>query len=133
MCHTPSIGTTQIPHWGSSVSGKGSSASLDLSAATQLLGNTDMYSTQTTGQMDVRQLHNVYVRSCALANNHCIGPIGCRDTAAKDAGDGLTGNILHRSNGLHTDYIDVGGKQLSTLDFFITDFEGNAVDLRGGV
>ena len=30
------------------------------------------------------------------------------------------------------DYIDVGGKQLSTLDFFVTDFEGHAVKLRGG-
>ena len=30
------------------------------------------------------------------------------------------------------DYIDVGGRQLSTLDFFVTDFEGNDVDLRGG-
>ena len=111
---------------------KGSSAGLGISALTQLLGNTDLYSSQTTGQIDVRQLHNVYVRSFALANNHCIGPSGARTLLQKIPVMDLPGNILHRSNGLHMDYIGVGGKQLSTLDFFITDFEGNAVDLRGG-
>ena len=111
---------------------KGSSAGLGISALTQLLGNTDLYSSQTTGQIDVRQLHNVYVRSFALANNHCIGPSGAKTLLQKIPVMDLPGNILHRSNGLHMDYIDVGGKQLSTLDFFVTDFEGNAVDLRGG-
>ena len=110
---------------------KGSSAGLDLSALTQLLGNTDLYDSQTTGQIDVRQLHNVYVRSFALANNHCIGPSGARTLLQNIQVMDLPGNILHRSNGLHMYHIDVGGKQLNTLDFFITDFEGNAVDLRG--
>ena len=30
------------------------------------------------------------------------------------------------------EYIDVGGKQLSTLDLCVPAFEGNAVDLFGG-
>ena len=58
---------------------KGSSAGLNLSGLTQLLGNTELYSTQITGQIDVRQLHNVYIRSFALANNHCIGPSCARN------------------------------------------------------
>ena len=111
---------------------KGSSAGMDLSALTQLMANTDLLSSQSTGRIDVRQLHNVYIRSFALANNHCIGPSGARTLLQKIPVVDLPGNVLHRSSAHQMDYIDVSGRQLSTLDFFVTDFEGNDIDLRGG-
>ena len=98
-----------------------------------LLASSRMYITQDTGAIDVRRLHNVYVRSRALSNMNTIGPSDAQSLLCKIPVTNQPGDVLSRyHNGAVHDYIACGGRTLSSLDFFVTDYAGNAVDLRGG-
>ena len=113
--------------------GKGSSKTLDLSALLQLLAGP-LYTTQETGAIDVRRVHNVYVHSQALSNHNVISAMsGNRTCIVKIPVSGQPGDVLHRAHsGNMYDYIDVGNKTLSTLDIQILDGRGFPLDLRGG-
>ena len=113
--------------------GKSSSASLQLSSFMQLLSGTHLNFTQTTGALDIRRAHNVYVRSNALASTTTVGPPFARTLLVKIPCDALPGEVLSRTHsGHHQDYIECGNRMLSTLDFQITDYDNNQLDLRGG-
>ena len=113
--------------------GKASSAGTSLSSFLALLASTDLNITQETGSIDVRRLHNVYIRSRALSNNSIVGPPQSQTLLCKIPVTNLMGDVLSRyHNGAVHDYIACSNRSLSTLDFFVTDYEGNPVDLRGG-
>ena len=98
-----------------------------------MLASTRMYITQETGSIDVRRLHNVYVRSRALSNINTIGPADSQTLLCKIPVTNQPGDVLSRyHNGAVHDYIACAGRSLSSLDFFVTDYEGHPVDLRGG-
>ena len=98
-----------------------------------LLASTRMYITQETGSIDVRRLHNVYVRSRALSNINTIGPADSQTLLCKIPVTNQPGDVLSRyHNGAVHDYIACAGRSLSSLDFFVTDYEGHQVDPRGG-
>ena len=98
-----------------------------------LLASSRMYITQDTGAIDVRRLHNVYLRSNSLRNNNIIGPPESQTLLCKIPVTNQSGDVLSRyHNGAVHDYIACSNRSLSTIDFFVTDYDGNAVDLRGG-
>ena len=111
--------------------GRGTSANLDLPALLQLLAGS-LYTSQETGAVDTRAVHNIYVTSNALSNNNVIGLRNSRTTVVKIHVLGLNGDVLHRAHSGHQyDYVNVGNRTLSTLDFQIKDSNGNIRDLRG--
>ena len=112
---------------------RGTSANLDLSALLQLLAQPRLYTSQVTGAIDVRRVHNVYIHSQALSNNNVLGTDGGRTTLVKIPVIGQLGDVLHRYHSGHAyDFVDVSNKTLSTLDFEIKDGRGDPLDLRGG-
>ena len=113
--------------------GKSTSATLGMSGFLQLLAGTNLNFVQTSGALDIRRAHNVYVRSNALSSSSTIGPPRSRTLLVKIPCDGLPGDVLSRAHsGHHHDYIECGNRLISTLDFQITDYEGNVLVLRGG-
>ena len=113
--------------------GKRSSAGTSFTEFLTLLASTRLYITQETGSIDVRRLHNVYVRSRAVSNINTIGPADSQSLLCKIPVTNQPGDVLSRyHNGAVHDYIACAGRSLSSLDFFVTDYEGHPVDLRGG-
>ena len=113
--------------------GRRSSAGTSFSEFMALLASSRMYITQDTGAIDVRRLHNVYVRSRALSNMNTIGPPDAQSLLCKIPVTNQPGDVLSRyHNGAVHDYIACGGRTLSSIDVFCTDYAGNMVDLRGG-
>ena len=112
---------------------RGTSANLDLPALLQLLAQPSLYTSQVTGAIDIRRVHNVYIHSQALSNNNVLGTDGGRTTLVKIPVLGQVGDVLHRYHSGHAyDFVDVSNKTLATLDFEIKDGRGDPLDLRGG-
>ena len=111
----------------------GTSANLDLSALLQLLAQPGLYTSQVTGAIDIRRVHNVYIHSTALSNNNVLGTDGGRTTLVKIPVLGQMGDVLHRYHSGHAyDFVDVSNKTMATLDFEVKDGRGDPLDLRGG-
>ena len=112
---------------------RGTSANLDLPALLQLLAQPVMNTSQATGAIDIRRVHNVFISSDALANNNTIGIPGSRTTLVKIPVLGQMGDILHRYHSGHAyDFVDVSNRTFATLDFEVKDGRGDPLDLRGG-
>ena len=96
----------------------GTSANLELPALLQLLGQGGLNSSQETGTIDIRRVHNVYVHSNPLSNNNVIGTDGGRTTLVKIPVLGQIGDVLHRYHSGHAcDFVDVSSKTMSTPRF----------------
>ena len=67
--------------------GRGTSANLDLPALLQLLTGS-LYTSQETGAVDTRAVHNIYVTSNALSNNNVVGLRNSRSTVVKQSCSG---------------------------------------------
>jgi len=87
----------------------------------------------TSGEVDVRNIHTLYVHSNALSNFSSIGPKGSRSVLARIPVLGLSGSVLFKqhSGNLH-DIIDCSGKMLRLLDFSVRNSHNQIVDLHGG-
>ena len=87
----------------------------------------------TSGEVDVRNVHTLYVHSNALSNFSAIGPKGSRSVIARIPVTGLSGSVLFKqhSGNLH-DIIDCSGKMLRLLDFSVRNSHNQLVDLHGG-
>ena len=58
---------------------------------------------------------------------------GARTTICKIPVLGQVGDVLHRAHsGHHLDFVDVGNKMLTTLDFEVRDAQNRLLNLRGG-
>ena len=113
--------------------GKRSSEGTSYAAFEALLAAPHLPLLRETGSIDVRRLHNAYIRSRALSSNNIIGPPDAQTLICKIPVTEQPGDILLRyHNGAQHDYIACGGRTLNMLDFFVTDFEGNEISLRGG-
>ena len=98
-----------------------------------LLAAPHMPITRETGSIDIRRLHNAYIRSHALSSNNIIGPPQAQTLICKIPVTEQPGDVLSRyHNGAAHDYIACSGRTLNMLDFFVTDYDGNMVSLRGG-
>jgi len=87
----------------------------------------------TSGEVDVRNVHTLYVHSNALSNFSALGPKGSRSVIARVPVVGLSGSVLfnQHSGNMH-DVIDCSGKMLRVLDFSVRNFHNQLVDLHGG-
>ena len=89
--------------------------------------------TQTTGVVDVRNVHVVYLHSNALSNFGTIGPAGSRTVLARLPVTNLNGSVLFKQHsGNSHDYTDCSGKMLRVLDFQIKNSSNELIDLHGG-
>ena len=114
--------------------GKGSSVNTKLAQMIAIMDQQDLAYTFETGAVDVRRVNNVYVHSQALSNRNVISLMaGARTTICKIPVLGQVGDVLHRAHsGHHLDFIDVGNKMLTTLDFEVRDAQNRLLNLRGG-
>ena len=114
--------------------GKSSSVNTKLAQMITIMDQQDLAYTFETGAIDVRRVHNVYVHSQALSNRNVISLVaGARITICKIPVLGQVGDVLHRAHsGHHSDFIDVGNKMLTTLDFEVRDAQNRLLNLRGG-
>ena len=89
--------------------------------------------TYTSGEVDVRNVHTLYVHSNALSNFSSIGPRGSRSVLSRVPVTELSGSVLFKqhSSNLH-DIIDCSGKMLRVLDFSVRNSHNQLVDLHGG-
>ena len=111
---------------------RGSSANVKWPALKLNLINT-MSKTQTTGSIDVRHKTSLYLHSNSLSNNRIVGPAGSRSVICRIPVTQLYGGVERRAHSSHPlDFIPVGGRTLSVLDFQVRDSFGNIVTLHGG-
>ena len=87
----------------------------------------------TSNQVDVRNLHTLYLHSNSLSNFSAIGPAGSRSVLARLPVTSLSGGVLYKqhSGNMH-DIQDCSGKMLSVLDFSVRNSKNEIVDLHGG-
>ena len=99
-----------------------------------ILDQQDLVYTSEAGAIDVRRVNNVYVHSRALSNRNVISLMaGVRTTICKIPVLGQVGDVLHRAHsGPHLDFVDVGNKMLTTLDFEVRDAQNRLLNLRVG-
>ena len=114
--------------------GKGSSVNAKTAQIIAIMDQQDLAYTFETGAVDVRRVNNVYVHSQALSNRNVISLMaGARTTICKIPVLGSMGDVLHRAHsGHHLDFVDVGNKMLTTLDFEVRDAQNRLLNLRGG-
>ena len=113
--------------------GKRSSAGKSYDDFLAMLATPQLLISQETGSIDIRRLHNVYIRSQALSSNTIIGPPQSQTLLCKIPVTQQPGDVLSRyHNGATHDYVACSGRTLNMLDFFVTDYDGNAIDMRGG-
>ena len=95
--------------------------------------STQWPKTYTTNEVDVRNIHTLYLHSNALSNFSAIGPAGSRSVIARLPVTGLSGSVLFKqhSGNMH-DIIECSGKMLRVLDFSIRNSQNQIVDLHGG-
>ena len=96
--------------------GRGSSVNTNFAGLMTLLAN-NLGTSQETGAIDVRKVSNVFIHSEALSNHNCYG-IGARTMLVNIPVLGMMGDIIHRgATSHHLDFIDLGNKTLSLLEF----------------
>jgi hypothetical protein len=87
----------------------------------------------TSGEVDVRNVHTLYVHSNALSNFTSIGPKGSRSVLARIPVLGLSGSVENKQHSRNLyDIIDCSGKMLRLLGFSVRNSHNQIVDLHGG-
>ena len=76
--------------------GKRGSAGTSFAEFMALFASSLMYITQETGSIDVRRLHNVYVRSRALSSVSIIGPAASQSLLCNILVTNQPGDVLSR-------------------------------------
>jgi hypothetical protein len=84
----------------------------------------------TTGLIDLRRYHNLYITSPNISSFSTLSPTGLtvikKVPVTSDYGTIIYDNVVSNH-----DFIDVSKLLLKTLEFRITDVHGNVIDLRG--
>ena len=87
----------------------------------------------TSGFIDLRSKHSLFVHSPSFGNYTSIGPRGVRTILQKipvhNAYGGLT---FYEHSGHPADYIEVSSTTIRTMKFELRDARGNLVNLNGG-
>lgn len=95
--------------------------------------NNTFASSATSGFVDLRSKHSLFVHSPSFGNYTSIGPRGVRTILQKipvrNAYGGLT---IYEHSGHPSDYIEVSSTTIRTMQFELRDARGNFVDLHGG-
>lgn len=87
----------------------------------------------TTGSIDVRNYHNLYLHSSTLTNYHTIGPMGVKSVLCRIPVNSSYGDTIYKQHsGLVHDYLECGGVALRTMQFSLRDANNSEVTLNGG-
>jgi hypothetical protein len=86
----------------------------------------------TSGFVDLRRVHNLYVHSPSFGNYNTVAPGGVRTALCKIPVEVGTGGLVRWSTGGSSfDYIECGVRSLHLLRLEIKDEDGNFLDLQG--
>jgi hypothetical protein len=86
----------------------------------------------TSGFVDLRRVHNIFVHSPSFGNYNTVAPGGVRTALCKIPVEVGTGGLVRWSTGGSSfDYIECGVRSLHLLRLEIKDEDGNFIDLQG--
>ena len=95
------------------------------------LGDT-WASSITSGFVDLRRAHSIFIHAPGFGNNNTIGCGGSRSIIAKVPVDvGYAGAIRWYMSGSEHDSIEVGVHSITILKIELRDVAGNLIDLKG--
>ncbi len=87
----------------------------------------------TSGFVDLRRCHNIFMHCPGFGSHNCIGPLGSRNILAKIPVDVGYGNPVHLFfSGSDHDAIEAGVRAVSNLKVELRDVHGNILDFKGG-
>jgi len=91
-------------------------------------------SSMTTGSIDVRNYHQLYLHSDSLTSFLSHGPMGVKSVIARIPVNSKPGETLHKQHsGLIHDFVSCGGVALQNIKFSVRDGNNMPVRLRGHV
>jgi hypothetical protein len=86
----------------------------------------------TSGFVDLRRVHNVFVHSPSFGNYNTVAPGGVRTVLCKIPVEvGYGGLVRWSTGGSSFDYIECGVRSLHLLRLELKDADGNLLDLQG--
>ena len=86
----------------------------------------------TSGFVDLRRVHNIFVHSPSFGNYNTVSPGGVRTALCKIPVEvGYSGLVRWSTGGSSFDYIECGVRSLHLLRLEIKDEDGNFIDLQG--
>ena len=86
----------------------------------------------TSGFVDLRRVHNIFVHSPSFGNYNTVSPGGVRTALCKIPVEvGYSGLVRWSTGGSSFDYIECGVRSLHLLRLEIKDADGNFIDLQG--
>ena len=85
----------------------------------------------TSGLVDLRRVHNIFVHSPSFGNYNTVGPGGVRTGLCKIPCDvGFSSLCRWSTGGSSFDYIECGVRSLHVLRLELKDADGNLLDLQ---
>ena len=113
--------------------GRASTRNLSWNLLQNIVNAPNLLTEQTSGAIDVRKCHCIFLHSSDLTNYKCLGPAGSRSILAKiPVNVGHGGVLVHQHSGHILDYTPCGGITTQTLNFDLRSSDNEPVDLRGG-
>jgi hypothetical protein len=86
----------------------------------------------TSGFVDLRRVHNIFVHSPSFGNYNTVSPGGVRTALCKIPVEvGYGGLVRWSTGGSSFDYIECGVRSLHLLRLELKDADGNLIDLNG--
>jgi hypothetical protein len=86
----------------------------------------------TSGFVDLRRVHNIFVHSPSFGNYNTVSPGGVRTALCKIPVEvGYGGLVRWSTGGSAFDYIECGVRSLHLLRLELKDADGNLLDLQG--
>jgi hypothetical protein len=86
----------------------------------------------TSGFVDLRRVHNIFVHSPSFGNYNTVSPGGVRTALCKiPVETGYGGLVRWSTGGSSFDYIECGVRSLHLLRLELKDADGNLLDLQG--
>jgi hypothetical protein len=86
----------------------------------------------TSGFVDLRRVHNLFVHSPSFGNYNTVAPGGVRTALCKIPVEvGYSGLVRWSTGGSSFDYIECGVRSLHLLRLELKDADGNLLDLQG--
>ena len=88
-------------------------------------------SSHTSGFVDLRRVHNIFVHSPSFGNYNTVGPGGVRTGLCTIPCEvGFAGLCRWSTSGSSFDYIECGVRSLHVLRLELKDADGNLLDLQ---
>ena len=89
-------------------------------------------SSLTSGFVDLRRVHSIFIHAPGFGNNNTVGPRGSRSILAKVPVDVGYGGAIHwRVSGSEHDSAELGVHSMTVLTVELRDVAGNLIDLKG--